>query len=276
MRVFVVGLDGLEYTLVEKLNLRHIKQVEYGKVQLSDAPKVLTPILWASFISGGFEHGVAGFTVKNRFLQTSDRLLKKLRINPHSIKAVWETYRFLARLGVARSRPVTKADWRTKTLFDEVPNSVAVSIPAYNEWKSIHQMRLDYPFIGLVEMGRLKEADECVKTNWRIFHQKIRYTQVLLEKNYDLLMVHFLILDTIGHLYWHKPAKIKDAYRFVNSAVATLASKAKDWFILIVSDHGMKRGLHTDYAFYSSNIPLGLKDPKLTDFHDIILEKMKS
>ena len=138
-------------------------------------------------------------------------------------------------------------------------------------------MLLSYPFVKIIEKHDEAKAAECVELNWRIFHEKLEQASRELEEgSWDLLMVHFLILDTIGHLYWYKPGKLKDAYRFMNTAVSRLLSKVKDQLVLIVSDHGMKKGVHAEYAFYSSNVPLKLVDPKLTDFHDIILERLRN
>lgn len=274
MRVFIVGIDALEYDLVEELNLRNIKQIEYDKV-IEPPTKLLTPILWSSFITGTLKHGVKAFTVKNPLIKVSRNFLEMLRIDPYSTP-VWLFYRALTKAGMS-SRRVDKRDLKAKTIFDCVENSVAVSIPAYNEWESIHRLRLKYPLARFVGKRHEKKAEECIETNWRIFRRKMNYTLEMLERNnWDLLMVHFLVLDNIGHLYWYRPGKLRDAYRFMNSAVGELLSKVKDQWVLIVSDHGMKKGLHTNYAFYSSNVPLGLKDLKLTDFHDIILEKIKS
>lgn len=276
MRVFVVGIDGLEYDLVEELNLRNIKQVEYGKVILPLVPKLATPILWATFITGTLKHGVQGFTVRrNPLIKFGGNLRERLQINPHSAP-VWLLRKILLKVGVSTS-PVDKRDLQAKTMFNYAADPIAVSIPAYNEWESIHRMRLKYPFVRLVGKHDEKKARECIETNWKIFRRKMSYVSEALDRNdWDLLMVHFLILDTIGHLHWYRPGKFRDAYRFMNSAVDELLSKVKDQLVLIVSDHGMKKGVHTHYAFYSSNVPLGLKNPKLTDFHDIILEKIKS
>ncbi len=273
MRVLILGIDALEYDLVEELNLRNLKQVEYGKV-IEPPTKLLTPILWTSFITGTLEHGVEAFTVKNPLIKASKDFLGMLRIDPY-IKPIWLFYRALTKAGMS-SRRVDKRDWQAKTIFDYAKNPVAISIPAYNEWESIHRLRLEYPLARFVGKRHEKKAQECIEANWRIFHRKMNYTSEMLERDdWDLLMVHFLILDNIGHLYWYRPGKLRDAYRFMNNAVGELLSKVKDQLVLIVSDHGMKKGLHTNYAFYSSNVPLGLKNPKLIDFHDLIIEKIK-
>lgn len=272
MKTFIIALDALEYTLVEKLNLKNMKQTEYGMVSLPSQTKVLTPIMWATFITGSTKHGVNSFTVRrNPVIKVGGSLLQKVGIS-HSARPRHFLRKALLKLGLSTS-PVDQRDLKTRTMFDYAKNPVAISIPAYNEWESIHLMRLKYPLIRLLEKRDEKEIEKCVETNWKIFHEKMEYTTKMLDApNWDLLMVHFLILDTMGHLYWNKPWKIKDAYRFMNTAVGKLSSKVKDQWVLIVSDHGMKKGVHTNYAFYSSNIPLGLENPKLTDFYNIIVK----
>lgn len=274
MRTFILGIDSLEYTLVEKLNLKNIKQNEYGKVILPQT-KLLTPLLWATFITGTMEHGINSFTVRRKpIIKIGGGLLQKIGI-PQDAQPRHFMRRVLLKIGLSTSS-VDKRDLKTKTIFDYAKNPITISIPAYNEWGAIHRLRLKYPFIKLLEKHDKREIQNCIETNWRIFYEKLKHTKEALDSlSWDLLMVHFLILDTLGHLYWNKPAKIRDAYRFMNSTVGEILSKLKNHWVLIVSDHGMEKGIHTNYAFYSSNIPLGLKNPKLTDFYDIIIQKLK-
>lgn len=274
MRIFIIGIDSLEYDLVKNLNLRNIKQVEYSKVVVP-ASKLLTPMLWASFITGTLEHDVKSFTVRRHpIIKIGGGILQKIGISQYA-EPRHLLRKSLLRIGLFTS-PVDKRDLKVKTIFDYAEKPIAISIPAYNEWESIHKMRLKYPFIRLVEKHDEAKIEECIETNWKIFHEKMEYTLEMLEnKSWDLLMVHFLILDTLGHLFWNKPGKIKDAYRFVNIAVSRLLSKVKDQWVLIVSDHGMKRGVHTNYAFYSSNMQLGLSKPKLTDFCGLIVKSLQ-
>ena len=274
-RVFILAIDALEYSLVEKINLRNIKQVEYGKIS-PPCSKLLTPLLWASFTTGTIEHGIETFTVRrNPLIRLGGSFLEKMGIGQYG-----GPRRFLRRMSLKMglfTSPVDKRDLQATTIFDHAKKPVAISIPAYNEWESIHKLRLKYPFAKIIEKHDRVKAAECIELNWRIFHEKLKQTSRELEEgSWDLLMVHFLILDTIGHLYWSKPGKLEDAYRFVNLAVGNLLSKIRDQMVLIVSDHGMKNGVHTEYAFYSSNVPLKLVDPKLTDFHDIILERLRN
>lgn len=275
MRVFVAGIDALEYTLVEKLNLRNLKQVEYGKVAVPYS-KLLTPLIWASFITGTSEHGIKTFTAaRNPLVKVGGSFFRKMGISTYKGPRHF-LRRMSLRVGLFTS-PVDKRDLQAKTIFDHAKKPVVISIPAYNEWESIHRLRLEYPFVKIIEKHDEAKALECVDLNWRIFNEKLEQTLGELEGgSCDLLMVHFLILDTIGHLYWNKPRKVEDAYRFMDASMGRLLSKVKDQMVLMVSDHGMKKGSHTKPAFYSSNVKLGLVNPKITDFHDIILEKMRS
>jgi predicted AlkP superfamily pyrophosphatase or phosphodiesterase len=270
LKIVILAIDALEYNLVESLNLRHLKQFEYGKVVEPDV-KLLTPILWASFITGGLDHGVKSFTVRrNPIVRLGGAFFDKIGTgaNKHSRKFMRKV---LMRLGIATSA-IDKRDLKAKTFFVHAKKPMAISIPAYNEWQAIHKFRLKYPLVRLVEDSEERRISECIEENWKIFHKKLDYTQRMLKSGeYDLLMTHFLILDTIGHLFWHKPGKIRDAYRYVDNVVGDLLSKLENQMVLIISDHGMKKGEHTNYAFYSSNISLRLESPKLTDFYNKII-----
>jgi predicted AlkP superfamily pyrophosphatase or phosphodiesterase len=273
-RVFIAGIDALEYSLVEKLNLRNIKQVEYGKVAVP-CSKLLTPLIWASFITGTSEHGIETFTVRrNPLIRLGGSFFEKMGIS--SYKGPRHFLRRMSlKVGLFTS-PVDKRDLQAKTIFDYAKKPVAISIPAYNEWEAIHKLRLEYPFVKIIEKHDEVKAAECIELNWRIFQEKLEQTSRKLEEgSWDLLMVHFLILDTIGHLYWNRPGKVEDAHRFMDVSIGRLLSKVEDQIVLIVSDHGMKNGVHTEYGFYSSNVKVGLVNPKITDFHDIILKELR-
>lgn len=51
---FILGLDGLEYHLLEKWNLTNLKQREYGKITVPIERKAKVPVspeVWASFLT---------------------------------------------------------------------------------------------------------------------------------------------------------------------------------------------------------------------------------
>lgn len=85
-KAVILGIDALEYDLVEKLDSQILKQVEYGKVKVpiligDKDPK--TPTVWASFISGASPelHGVTKFKTWNTVVRNLEALSRKLGIH---------------------------------------------------------------------------------------------------------------------------------------------------------------------------------------------------
>lgn len=83
-RVVILGLNALEHDLVEKFDLRNLKQKEYGKIALRDFKLIITPTIWASFITGlpPERHKVYGILKwENTFLENLKRLSIKLGLD---------------------------------------------------------------------------------------------------------------------------------------------------------------------------------------------------
>ena len=57
-KVIVLGIDGLEYSLVEKWGLKNIMQKTYCKLDLSDYKIIVTPPIWGSMITGKIDEDV--------------------------------------------------------------------------------------------------------------------------------------------------------------------------------------------------------------------------
>ena len=92
-----------------------------------------------------------------------------------------------------------------------------------------------------------------------------------LKKDYDIIIGYFSIADTIGHLNFGNKVMIKIIYKELDELAGNLGKNNK---ILILSDHGMKTvgkfGVHSDHGFWSINFNYKLKNPKITDFFNII------
>ena len=57
VKIFILGLDGLEYDFVVRWNLKSLKQKEYGKLEVpidkeSGVPK--SPEVWSAFLTGKY------------------------------------------------------------------------------------------------------------------------------------------------------------------------------------------------------------------------------
>jgi len=88
-------------------------------------------------------------------------------------------------------------------------------------------------------------------------------------------MAHLYITDILGHLYWGTE-RLAVLYEEMDLLTRRVKERLKPRdVVLIISDHGMGRLGHTKYGFYSLNIRLGLREPSITDFFNIIKSLVK-
>jgi len=272
MRVCIIGLDGLEYTLVEKFQLENLLQKEYGKIDLSEFDKKLTPPIWASFITGlpPSKHGVHFETRWNNILL-------------NRFEKFFRTFHFshipLRRLFVALKFE-NKPYWfwlpeHIETIFDVVKPSIALKIPSYNYFYDLYK---EYSVLN-VYAGKEPQI-KAEKRFWDLFtKEKDDCLKHLDTRNWKLFMAQFHITDSIGHMYAGNLSKMYECYvqmnDFVNEVKQLLVGNT---LVLIVSDHGMRPlesgvfGDHSDYGFYSSNFILNLRNPNITSFKRVILD----
>jgi len=95
----------------------------------------------------------------------------------------------------------------------------------------------------------------------------------LKKPDWELYMQYFYVLDGIQHVYYKNKIKLMDYYLKFNHFVGR-EKMPKDMMLLIISDHGQENGLHTNYGYYSCNLKLGLKNPKIYDFKKLIENKI--
>ena len=272
MNVFILALDGLEYCLVEKYNLKYLKQTVYGKIEVGkeytakyDVP--YTPVVWQSFITGKKpeEHGIYSFTTYGRFW---DRIRKLPVIRSIKIKA-----KIAWKIGI-KPKAITKNHLRHKTIFDEINPSIAIDVPTYNlvaeDW--------------FLKFKPSHATEELIKTIWESYQKRKEKTFNLINhKEWKLFMTYFRISDLLGHLYFVKhPLKLMNCYLELNQLARQIKDKLrKNTVMLIVSDHGMRAskdgvtGTHSKYAFWSLNIKTDWKPKDITDFYPKILEWAK-
>jgi len=248
MRVLIIGLDGLEPSLVKD---EELLQSYHGVVDNSGLA-LQTPVLWASFLTGSGDHDVRGMRYSNKFTNMISRV----------IGIRWSS-RVLKHSGLYNPRLYIKEDIGKSTIFDLVDGYIAVSVPAYNEPEVYLDIRrntvkyFDYDYDGKTLVGESMD----------LFNRERKEFEDLLDsKNWDIAMIHVFVTDTIGHL----GIDIKRTYEEMARWVGTL--NFNNTMKLILSDHGMKRGLHTIEGFWSSNIDLGKSKIHITEFYDIIKE----
>jgi len=94
---------------------------------------------------------------------------------------------------------------------------------------------------------------------------------------FDLVVAYFDLADAIGHLSFGLAEKMSSVYVELEGIAREVKSSATD-LTLVISDHGMKPvgrfGDHSENGFYSLNREWKLKLPKMTDFYELIKQKV--
>lgn len=281
-RVCILALDALEYDLVEEFDLKNIKQLEYGKTDVSTFKDLATPIIWASFLSGlpPEKHGLDINAIphwRSSFIDKLRQLSIKMKLD--RIKGKGKILEFLGfehrafyeeMITEFRSR-------RMETVFDVIPNAEALSVPPYQKWIDRETQLLLKQAIEKEE--KISAFEQHV---WNIFEQKRdKCIKIIQGGNWNLFMTHFMFTDLLGHLFAGNLTKMFGVYIKAEQLVEDVKKIIGDeTLLLIVSDHGMKTfgkgiyGEHSNHGFYSSNVQLNLVNPKITDFFDLIVKTL--
>jgi len=280
-RVLILGIDALEYDLVEEWYLKNLKQEEYGKTILPISredgyfySEPSTLIMWPSFITGfpPKKHGVD--TIKKYPLNSIYKLYLNIfsssgedHLTPIASQKTFKR-RVMDKIShiisqMKLSRPLIKEDIKTSSIFD-LPNSIHLHIPVYDEdafppyKKKLVDAIENKTYRPIFEMQCMEEFKQRTKEVFEWLERK---------NEWNLFMQYFFVLDGIQHVFYNNPKKIAKFYTLFDEFVGKVREKIDDdTLLLIVSDHGQHKGIHTTHGFYSSNKPLGLKNPKLIDF----------
>ena len=279
MKTFILAVDGLEHDFVVKHGLKNLLQEEYGRVQIPKETYVrgiegevvpYTPIIWACFLTGRLpqEHGVySDGRWNNRVLNFISKLSVK-----HGLLWIRGKGKYLEKLGFKR-KSFTKEDYKIKTIFDLTDKWIQVNVPTVDSrWK-----------MALVPNESNLSLEEIAKLRLEHFYRVRREVMEKVGGEWNLFMGYTRIVDVYGHMYWGLEGKMLEVYGLMNDFVRELKKKLpKEVFFLIVSDHGMRRieglrygGTHSDHGFYSTNIKVGLGNPKMTDFYHLIEKILK-
>ena len=282
--ICIIALDALEYDLVKEFNLEGLMQEEWGRIDVTMFQDLSTPIVWASFITGlpPERHGLRlkPYSKPRELLHACLRLIPE--IIPEKLRHNFplQTRRRFFKTELVRRRKKQgeiyediREQFRSKnltTLFDNIHNSIAISISPYQQWIKPATMRL------------MKETLER-KVPFVIFEEHVR--SIFLKKKrklldaikrggWRLLMVHFMFTDLLAHFKINNKQKMLEIYSEAESLVEEVKDiLEEETVLLIVSDHGMqfneelKFGEHTSHGFYSCNRKLGLANPKITYFY---------
>jgi predicted AlkP superfamily phosphohydrolase/phosphomutase len=266
VKVFILGLDGLEYDLVYKWNLPNLLQKQNGKIKvpISDKTGVPTsPEVWATFLTGKrvrADFVSRGLKGKIFGLFPLKPIIKHLRkeVNLSSI--------FPKKFSTPKRFPQLKA-----RSFLDITNSKEINAPYY----SYNNLAFDFHFRFRHEKLTVQQVVSELKTLYVNIKKQILRTIETLE-NIDLVFAYMHFPDAVQHHLFPKPRFIKQHYNDIDHFVSLLKECLPDSTLLIlISDHGFDFGTqrHSKYGFYSSTQFIDPKPKHITDFFDIILRE---
>ncbi len=286
-RIIILGIDGLEYNLVEEWNLRYLKQKAHSKTDLSDFDVIVTPPIWATILTG------------KKISELEEPFIKRHRFIAHKgksskVKAPWYVRMgskilplgIRKKIGEAIIKRVTGDPFlathdyllRTKkyrTMFDYFDKTWTNGIPSYGRNVSTPEVKA-----AMTEAvkGNLKPLVEyAMKT----YEQDRKALFEALEGDYELIFWYTPFLDEISHFYIRKKLKLMNIYFDVNKLVRDVSEKLDEGDVLyIISDHGMepipgdpRGGDHSDHGFFSSNTGEVIKKPQ--ELFKLVVSKSK-
>lgn len=277
-KVIVLGIDGLEYDLVEKWKLENIKQKIYCKLDLSDYKVIVTPPIWGSMLTGKIDNEIMEIWVKQAEftgagVNTKQRWWGRIGNILPPIVDIWIWHHILV--------PVIGGD-----LFEETANYIldknetnifqffkkpwTNGVPGYGKSVSNDNMRYQFHLAFLGKDTIFKK--EVIK---QYKEDKALLFSALDKNEYDIIFWYTTILDKFGHIYMKKPLTLMKYYLEINELIGEVIERFPNSLIYIISDHGMELfkggwGMHSNYGFFSNNTGEIIKKPY--DLYDLILK----
>jgi len=282
-KVIVLGIDGLEYNLVEKWSLKNLMQKNYCKLDLSDYSVIVTPPIWGSMITGVVDEEVMKIWEKSAKILGMPGKLKQKKwaeigfkifdLIPPSIQR-WAKYKVIDNI-VGGENPFDLTanyvnDKNLKNVFQFFKNPWTNGLPGYgkNIINSTKRKLFDKALSG-DKIPFKNHMIECYKSD------KSQLLSALNKQEFDFIFWYTTLLDNLGHIYMGNEVFLLDYYLEINKLAGKVASTYPDACIYVISDHGIKPisgglGVHSKYAFFSSNTNESIKKP--VDMYNLILK----
>ena len=231
-KIFVLGLDGLEHSLVEEWNLKSFKQNEYGKISVPITKKYnqpTTPHVWASFLTG-----------KNNPLVFKTTPLRKMRNLANRINS---------RLRMVLKRIIPKRLTTMEVSFPKLGERTFIDLA---KSKEIGAPFYSYRYQKVAEVTHSLDAGnisllQAINTIKRFYEYDKKY--LLKEagniKDEDIIFAYLHFPDLLSHFYWLRPPKLKAHYIDLANFTAKLKKRIFCDRFIIVSDHGFNIKVET-------------------------------
>jgi len=291
MKVLILGIDALEYNLVEEWDLKNLKQKEYGKIKVpitKNLKEPATEIVWPCFITGE-EPEKMGYVNTILYRQPFKWFFENIYTNINSKQGDIHPETILDKRTKKRELLDILSSFFKKVGFSYHPTRSNIKAPTifnYNNKKIAHfhipvydkNVFPDYRKDLVDVISKKTSIPNFTKSVKKSFYNRCNELTEYLKNNkdWDLVMMYWFCLDGIQHAFFKNKLKIMDFYMLFNEFIGKLKKiLPRDVFLLIISDHGQKYGIHTNHGFYSSNINLDMKKDNITDFKKIIEKKLE-
>jgi len=281
-RIFILGIDALEYDLVEEWNLKYLKQKAYCKTDLSDFGVIITPLIWGAMLTGKkIEEIEETYLKRAKIVAGKGTIHKKkpkqywvaktvAKILPHKLKKFIDSL-FLPDPFKKTYNIIQRKEYTT--IFGFFEKTWNNGIPAYNRNVSTKEVK------QLMEKAVKGDVKNLYNYSMRLYRKEKEELLKAISEDYDLIFWYTPFLDEIEHFYITKKAKLLNIYMELNNLVKIVKEKMSDKDILyIISDHGMvpvkghpRGGDHSDHGFFSSNTGELIQKPQ--DLFYLIKEK---
>jgi len=293
VKVFIIGLDCLEYKLVERWDLKDLKQKHYGRYDVTVAVKphgpLYTPLIWTSFLTGNpsYKYGMDKLLLEREKVAWGKLFpLFKLRAK---LPIKLGIRRLLMKLGLRKAKFSLEDAMKLEKMPEHARHDTfleeakrlgfkvwAEEIPAYND-KRIAQLRLNFAVHFFekpvkVRLKGLKIVFDFVEKMWKEALHAL--------ENHDLVMFYSPLPDLAHHMFsTHRlihRLRIYRVYKRLNDMVGNI-NISSNIVKIIVSDHGYndKEHNHSNYGFWSINVDLPNYPRTVLDFKDLILKLLR-
>ena len=295
MKVLVLGIDGLEYELVNRWDIKVYKQSYYGKIDVRVAVRsgdpLYTPLIWGSFLLGkpSYLFGLSMEEIKEkrvRSLYGKFYFLFKLRKKFFGDRNL-HLRGFLTKIGLANLNEVIRNTPMIETL---PPNVLKYTFIAEAEERGYRVFYTEFPAL---KESRYAEMRACFSRYFTMpldkklskLEEVFEYSSKLLSKtisvlaDYDLLLYYTSVIDYAHHMLY-RPTNLRymvalySIYKRLADLLAESIPENDDLCTLIISDHGYNpvKQEHSDYGFWSLNIKPPKTPRTILDMKDIILK----
>lgn len=264
MVLVVLGLDALDPGLVDPESHQNLTLDSYRAIETINSVEgePSTHELWPTIITGlkPAEHGLVlddGVAWENPFLRVGSSVADYLL--PSELQTRIGAWLLNNTEADAFRTPATYYSENDLTTVFDGRESAAIGIPNYvvdpDTEDREHTLRRN--------MGDFFERDPDVKgghtsADLAMFYEQCmemamiriaRARRSLRSRQYELVFAYTSGLDLIGHVSHSQPARQQRAYDELNEFVGELRTDmSEDDELLLVSDHGLQDGVHTNEA----------------------------